>query len=145
MNRHFPLVYVIACKKDKATYEIIFHQLKLAESKLNPRKIMVDFEQAAIAAASNIFPDADVSGCYFHFCQCIFRHIQANGLQKIYEDDPVFASNIRCIAPLAFVPVEDVVRRFSELKEFEFFKQKLKGTTPVDVGVQKLLLYMETN
>lgn len=106
---------------------------------------MVDFEKAAIAAAEKVFPESDVNGCFFHFCQCLYRQVQANGLQTLYQDDPVFATNIRCLAALAFVPVGDVVRRFNELKKFDFFMKKLAGTTAVDVGVQKLLEYMETN
>lgn len=144
-RRHFPLVYTLACKKDYYTYQTILAQLKLAEPRLQPKSIMTDFERAAISAAKNVFPDADVNGCFFHFCQCLFRQIQANGLQKIYQDDPEFALQIRCLAALAFVPVNDVLQRYNELKEFEFFKQKLAGKTEVDLGVQKLLAYMQTN
>lgn len=144
-NRHFPLVYVLACKKDYFTYETILSQLKIAEPRLEPKLIMLDFEKAAISAAETVFANADVSGCFFHFCQCLYRHIQECGLQKIYQDDAQFATHMRCVAALAFVPVKDVVRRFEQLKNFEFFKQKLKGKTPVDVGVQNFLAYMESN
>lgn len=144
-NRKFlPLVYVLANKKDSSMYETVFAQLKLAEPKLNPKMIMVDFERAAMNAAELIFEDVEVNGCFFHFCQCLFRQIQANGLQKIYSEDSEFAVNIRCLAALAFVPEEDVVQQFEALKEFEFFKQKIEGKTEVDIAVQKLLMYMET-
>lgn len=107
--------------------------------------IMLDFEKAALSAAETIFVNADISRCFFHFCQCLYRHIQSNGLQKLYQDDATFAMYMRCLAALAFVPVTDVVRRFNELKEMNFFKEKLMGTSKIDVGVQKLLLYMQTN
>lgn len=122
-------------RKDFFTYETILRQLKIAEPRLEPKLIMVDFERAAISAAQTVFPNADVNGCYFHFCQCLFRQIQANGLQTIYQDDPTFASYMGCVAALAFVPVTDVLRRFNELKQFDFFKEKLAGTTEIDVGV----------
>lgn len=38
---------------------------------------MVDFEKAAMEAAKRVFPETTIKGCYFHFCQCIFRHVQA--------------------------------------------------------------------
>lgn len=82
MDRHVPLVYAIACKKDKATYTTIMQQLKLAVPNLKPKTIMVDFEKAAIDAAAQVFPNADINGCFFHFCQCIYRQIQANYVPK---------------------------------------------------------------
>lgn len=65
MDRHVPLVYAIACKKDKATYTTY-----------------TTYEKAAIDAAAQVFPNADINGCFFHFCQCIYRQIQANYVPK---------------------------------------------------------------
>lgn len=104
---------------------------------------MCDFEQAAIKAIKEIFPEVQVYGCFFHLCQCIYRHIQAYGLQNVYGEDEEFAQYIRCLAALAFVPPEEAVNRYEELKKLDFFKEKLNGTSAVDVGVQKLLDYFE--
>lgn len=136
-------MYALTCKKNAETYETILSELKKAEPRLNPKMFMVDFEKAAILAAHKIFPQSDVNGCFFHFCKCIFRQIQSLGLQKIYQDDVTFSLNLRCLPALAFVPVNDVVKRYHEMKEFPFFKEKLDGTSEVDIAVQKLLLYME--
>ncbi|KAG4081143.1 hypothetical protein HA402_011988 [Bradysia odoriphaga] len=120
-NKYFPLVYVLACKKDFYTYETVLRQLKLADPRLKPKAIMGDFEMAAIKAAHEVFPMPTYT---------------ANGLQTIYQEDSTFAMYIRCLAALAFVPVDDVLKRFNE---------KLSGTTSIDIGVQKLFEYMETN
>ncbi|KAJ6641761.1 hypothetical protein Bhyg_06704, partial [Pseudolycoriella hygida] len=106
-NLHFPLVYVLASKKDYFTYEGLFNQLKVADKRLQPKKIMIDFEKAAHKAAEDVFEGVEVSGCFFHFCQCLYRKIQECGLQKTYIEDATFAMNMRCIAALAFVPVHD--------------------------------------
>src|ERR1051325_1686327 len=52
---------------------------------------------------------------FFHFCQCIYRNIQSNGLQRRYENDADFALQMRHLPSLAFVPVEDVVVAFEDL------------------------------
>lgn len=119
--------------------------MKLIEPRLQPKRIMMDFEKAAIKAAEDVFKDVQISGCYFHFCQCIYRQIQSNGLQSKYNQDLTFATHMRCIADLAFVPEADVVSQFEALKSFEFFKNTLNGNSEIDMGVRNILLYMETN
>ncbi|KAJ6640393.1 hypothetical protein Bhyg_13144 [Pseudolycoriella hygida] len=143
-NLHFPLVYVLASKKDYFTYEGLFNQLKVADKRLQQKKIMIDFEKAAHKAAEDVFEGVEVSGCFFHFCQCLYRKIQECGLKKTYIEDATFAMNMRCITALAFVPVHNVVNNFEKLKKLKFFSKKLKGKSDVDFGVQKLLLYMES-
>lgn len=138
-----PCVYVLACGKDFFTYAEVFSQLKEIQPRLNPKRVMLDFEQAAIKAIQQIFPGVEVHGCFFHICQCIYRQIQALGLQSIYGDDETFAQYMRCLPALAFVPAEEVFKRYEEVKELPFFKEKLNGKTAVDVGVQKLLAYFE--
>lgn len=79
-----------------ATYNIILSKLKEAEPLLNPRTIMVDFEKAAMEAVKASFPDTTVKGCYFHFCQCIYRHVQRFGLQAEYQ------KNANCLQHIAY-------------------------------------------
>lgn len=142
-TKFLPLVYVLTCGKDFVTYDLIFSQLKAAEPRLGPKFIMVDFEQAAIKAAQSVFPQTQIAGCYFHFCQCIFRQVQRCGLQTIYSNDTNFAQHIRCLAALAFVPTDRVFEYFQSLLKFTFFKEKIDGKSDVDIGVQRLLEYME--
>lgn len=45
-KRCLPLVYALTCRKDFLTYDTIFRFLKNIEPRLNPKHLMVDFEQA---------------------------------------------------------------------------------------------------
>lgn len=139
-----PCVYVLATGKDFFTYAEIFSKLKEFQPRLSLKTVTCDFEQVAIKAIKQIFPEVQVYGWFFHLCQCIYRHIQACGLQSLYGDDDEFAQYMRCLAALAFVPPEEVLNRYEELKNLRFLKEKLNGTTAVDVGVQKLLEYFES-
>ena len=54
---------------------------------------------------------------FFHFCQNIWRKIQAEGLQVRYQEEPAFSDDVGKIAALAFVPENDVERYFRILSE----------------------------
>ncbi|KAK6042381.1 hypothetical protein COOONC_20114 [Cooperia oncophora] len=47
-----------------------------------PRRIILDFEKAAIKAAREVFPTASVQGCGFHLAQAWNRSCIALGLKK---------------------------------------------------------------
>jgi hypothetical protein len=53
-----------------------------------------------------------ISGCLFHFGQCIWRQIQHHGLQNKYKDDKLFHLNVKKLIALAFVPISDVIKAY---------------------------------
>ena len=76
---------------------------------------MLDFERAAINAMAQHFPPAELQGCFFHFGQAIWRHIQSFGLQQRYTNEEEFALIVKQFQALAFVPPIDVVPCYEEL------------------------------
>ena len=81
-----------------------------------PTDMLFDFEQAAFNAACATFPGIDVKGCFFHLCQNLWKRIQRNGLEPLYEADNDFAMLMRSISPLAYVPEADVPQAFYDLE-----------------------------
>ena len=83
-----------------------------------PDRLMTDFELAIINASIAVFPEADVSCCYFHLKQSMYRKIQQLGLQVAYNDpnDREIKVYVHMTASLAFIPVRDVVRNFQRPK-----------------------------
>ena len=52
----------------------------------------------------------NISACFFHLRQCVYRHLQTEGLQIQYNN-PNYCSikqAAQAMCALAFVPVEDV-------------------------------------
>jgi hypothetical protein len=47
-------------------------------------------------------------GCFFHFSQAIYRHVQSAGFQASYAANPEFALMLRHLPALAFVPIQNV-------------------------------------
>ncbi|XP_068227979.1 uncharacterized protein [Palaemon carinicauda] len=75
---------------------------------------MLDFEKAAMNSVKRHFPHSQISGCLFHFGQCMWRIIQAQGLASWYTESPKNAMLIKSLQVLAFVPLQDVSDTFEQ-------------------------------
>ena len=47
-----------------------------------------------------------------HFSQNIYRKVQSEGLQHQYMADETFSNNVKMLAALAFIPLNDVINAF---------------------------------
>lgn len=128
-NSHVPLVYVLSSKKDAETFGTIFNEIKKLKPGLNPKHIMIDFEQATMREAGKAFPEAQIHGCFFHFSQCIWRKIQQCRLASKYSEDAEFAMEMRYFASLAFLPSEKVIESFSAIKGFMKMERRPRVNT----------------
>ena len=110
LNGEFmPVLWCFLPDKQAATYIRLFRLLKqqavCSGFKMSPTTIHIDFEQAvvqAVRAEYGIKP----TGCLFHFCQSILRHIQQCDLQTQYNDhnSPDVRTWIRRLIALPLVP-----------------------------------------
>ena len=111
-----PLVYVLATDKTQQTYSE-------REPSLNPLNVTVDLEMAAINAVDEVFPSAKIHACYFHFCRAVWKKLRSLGLKQRFTGDLNFASHIRMIFALAYVPVDKVVVSFDDLMTQTTFEE----------------------
>jgi len=111
----FPAVYVLLNGRTIDIYKRFLDEILHLNPNLNPRSIVVDFELAAIRAFQDIFQGATVNGCMFHFGQCVWRKLQSEGLSGRYRDDVDFATRVKCLLGLAFVPVAEVIAAYETL------------------------------
>ena len=110
-------VYALLPRKEEATYEELFREIKIIAPQAAPVSIMVDFEKAAMNAALREFQGVQVKGCFFHLSQNVYRHVQDSGQQRRYLDDLDFSLGVRMISALAFVPVDKIVESFEALQQ----------------------------
>ena len=110
-----PALFSLLLNKTRETYSRVFAQMKVLRPNVFPNRIMVDFEQAAISAAEEAFPQAVISGCFYHLSQSVYRKVQSEGLQNLYGEDADFATSVRMIPALALVPEAEVVNAFELL------------------------------
>jgi hypothetical protein len=85
--------------------------------------IVTDFEIALISAIKSVYTNTTHKGCYFHFCQSIWRRLQQEGLSIEYNNDKYFNYCIRSLFGLAFVPLA----KFKEYYQVVLEKIKNNG------------------
>ena len=68
-------------------------------------------------ATLEVFPDAQRKGCFFHFCQCLWRKLQGLGLAVAYKEMPEIRTWFRMALALPMLPVAQVVDGFNLVKE----------------------------
>jgi hypothetical protein len=125
--------------KSEVNYIRLLKALIELKPNLQPISIMTDFEKSAINAFHEVFPNSNQRGCFFHLSQCLWRRIQqTEELAKKYGTDTEFASNIRQLLALAFVPESDVVSSFESLIESQYFYQN-------EIYLQPIVDYFEDN
>ncbi len=76
-------------------------------------------------------------GCFFHFCQAVYRQIQSLGMQQQYTEDETFRCLCRKLMALALMPKDKVKSSFEEIQEDAI---KLP-----DQPMDQLLEYFEDN
>ena len=87
-----PVVVNLMTHKTKNSYIKLLTVLKeevLARlnKHLTPEYISTGYEQAAIGAIGNVFPNTRITGCLFHFGQALWRKLQSDGLASMYTEE----------------------------------------------------------
>ena len=116
-GRVIPCVYALLPNKQEITYQAFLSEVLRLKPGLNPRSVLVDFEQAAINAFHAVFPNSTLKGCFYHLSQNIYRKVQAEGLQERYASDEGISQTTRMLAALVFVPTNRVVDTFEILQQ----------------------------
>ena len=94
-------LYCLLNDKKPESYETILRELKRLVPLAAPRKILVDFERAPMNAFGEAFPDAVVTGCYFHLNQSVVRKKDEVGLKTRYEEDVAVKEFVQSLTSLA--------------------------------------------
>ena len=111
-----PRIFALLPNKAEEVYTKVF--LKVKELVLEtPLTVMSDFEKAAINSIQTVFPRATQTGCFFHFCQSLYRKVVDLGLREKYHNDHNFNIAIRSISALAFLPADDVESGYEDILE----------------------------
>ncbi|CAF4471086.1 unnamed protein product, partial [Didymodactylos carnosus] len=97
LNHIVPVVYVLLPGKTQRLYKEMLQQITNLTPNCDPPNVMVDYERASINAIRNRFPTTNLSGCFFHLCQSIYRAVLRFGLKTLYSEDSNFAQQIRSI------------------------------------------------
>ncbi|XP_060872634.1 uncharacterized protein LOC132946603 [Metopolophium dirhodum] len=82
---------------------------------------MLDFELSTINEIKKVFPNTSLHGCFFHYSQALWRHIQDSGFAIKYREESNFALNIKKLNALSFVPPHLAINAYEAILETEFY------------------------
>ncbi|XP_026730338.1 uncharacterized protein LOC113495674 [Trichoplusia ni] len=99
-----PLVYALLCDKKKSTYKLLFQLLKTTVPNTQVDFFKSDFEEAAMSGFLAVFPNAVVSGCFFHYKQALRRKSRDLGLSK----NSIFRKHVALCTLLPHLPITDL-------------------------------------
>jgi hypothetical protein len=126
-------VYCLLPNKTRATYDRLLAQVKALIPLAAPAVILTDFESAAMQSFIAAYPNATITGCYFHLSQSVLRKVNEIGMKSEYETDVELRGSVRCLSALSHVPVADVAEAFDVLAE----------SMPPHEKMNELLTYFE--
>ena len=119
----FPVIHVLLKDKSFATYRKVLCEIQRRADERGlgdvfgrqSLTITTDYENALIKALKRV--NANTHGCYFHFCQAIWRFVHSHGFAGKYNEDSVFRDSVRSLMALPLLKESDIRRSFFKLKE----------------------------
>ena len=83
-----PLIFVLMSHK---SYDMYFYVFKFKKNILEKEKVdfdvqntyfMLDFEKSSRKELKDIYPEANILGCYFHYVKALWTKVKKEGLTK---------------------------------------------------------------
>lgn len=115
-----PLAFVLMTGKTTYQYRHIFAHLKqqvqhVTNQAFLPSRIVCDFEKSLMNAIELEFPNATLSGCYFHFNQSLWRNVQKLQLTTHYNNNRKIRKTVKKVMAIGFLPMLLVRQNFNLL------------------------------
>lgn len=119
-RRVLPLVMALMTERNIGAYRQILRYVKVKVRKtsghrLRPERIVMDLKMALITASETEFQRATISGCYFHFCQSLWRKVQQLGLAGKYRQRRHLRKRIRQLMAIGYLPAPLVGLNFRHI------------------------------
>ncbi|XP_071581238.1 uncharacterized protein [Temnothorax nylanderi] len=84
MDTGIPVLFILCEKRTVDVYNAIWRRVKelRPDALQGVQSVMSDYERAAMTVARETFPEARITGCWFHFNQAVLRRWKALGLME---------------------------------------------------------------
>lgn len=107
-----PLIFALLPDKTEKTYFILFSLIRSQLSHWKPAIVHCDYEIAAINAMSELFPETQIKGCFYHWCRAVWRKAKYLQLTKTKAQKRI----VSLTAALALLPQMFVTEGWNYIK-----------------------------
>ena len=123
-NTAITTVYALLQNKSQDTYDTYDEMFRATMNYCevlglfpDPLTVLCDFELAVIRSVNEVLGgDINIQACFYHFTQATWRKIKELGLVQRYKTDEDFKMFCAKLDGLAFLPIDDVVEGFDQLR-----------------------------
>lgn len=107
---------MLTTKKSALSYRSIFNFIEHNVFQLKPKEIITDFEAGLRKALNEVYPNALLRGCWFHFCLNITKKCNELGLRSLIRKNPEAKFHEKAIMNLPLLPSDDTLYGFGHIK-----------------------------
>ena len=116
VNHHvFPAIHCLLTGKSQELYESLLVKIQSLISHFHPDVSMSDWEMAARNAFKSTFHGIRLKGCWFHYTQRIWKHVQKANLKHSYNNNVEIQNFVRYIMALPFLPPYTILQIFNQI------------------------------
>ena len=102
--------------KDQNLYKAVLNDILKLIPQFQPEVTMSDWEAAPRNAVKEIYPNVKHYGCWFHFSQRVWQRTQKLGLVETFTENQEFATYVRCLMAIPFLPSDLIQETYNNLK-----------------------------
>lgn len=103
------------------SYEAVFKYIEDNVFKLEPSGLMTDWEAGMRKALRICFPNADLRGCWFHYCQAIRKKFAKLGLHYTLVSSMDARMVKQAIMALPLLPPEKFEEGYDHIKDIAIY------------------------
>ncbi|CAF1175010.1 unnamed protein product, partial [Rotaria sordida] len=156
-QQNFPCVICLLSGKTADIYRQLFLELNdhatRLKMKFEPKHVMSDFEMSLIKVIKGKLPNAIHHGCFFHFTQSLYKHINSLGLSTAYLENEDLRLACRSAMALALLPQDHIEEALELLKNespeelidfFKYFHNQWLKRIPKNTGMYQISSFVQT-
>lgn len=102
--------------KTCACYTAVFKYIEKEIFQLEATEFMTDFEGGLRKALAKVYPNAQIRGCWFHYCKALRKKSRALGLESLHKKNANAAMILKELMSLPLLPSEKFVEGFDQIK-----------------------------